>query len=190
MIDFACPHCEKMLRVSDQELGKAGKCRYCGGTFMVVLVEPPDATPAEDAEAYQYDIALESSPETQARVQLEVQSRAPLGNILDTHYLYEEVIAYFNGLRAEDPLALPLTAQACMQHIALAPEIKEAFAARGLSLPTHAGYETLAGIREKQRRFKDVVEMCMDAKAEGWAGDWDQRIARCRKTTVMKKHRE
>lgn len=188
MIDFACPHCEKMLRVPEQALGTAGKCRYCGGAFMVVLVEPQDTSPAEDAEAYQYDPALETDPHTVDRVNKELRARAPLGNTIDTHYLYEEIIHYFLGRSAEDPEAVPLAAQACMQHIALTPEISDAFTTRGLSLPAHAGYETLAHIREKQRRFKDVVEICTDARQDGWAGDWEQRIARCRRTTVMKKH--
>ncbi|MFA5864883.1 MAG: zinc ribbon domain-containing protein [Phycisphaerae bacterium] len=39
---FICPHCGKMLNVSDQSVGKKGKCPGCGG----LIVIPP--TPAEN----------------------------------------------------------------------------------------------------------------------------------------------
>ncbi len=43
----------------------------------------------------------------------------------------------------------------------------------------HNGFKRLAIIRESERRYSDVVDLCSKAKSQGWLGDWDKRIARC-----------
>lgn len=48
------------------------------------------------------------------------------------------------------------------------------------SLPDHMGYKQLAIVLEKQGIYQQAVELCVQAKDQGWAGDWDKRIARCK----------
>ncbi len=46
------------------------------------------------------------------------------------------------------------------------------------SLPSHKGYEQLAIILNKQGKDDEAIKLCNEAKNQGWAGDWDKRIAR------------
>jgi len=46
-------------------------------------------------------------------------------------------------------------------------------------LPSHTGFKQLAIVREKQGDLDEVVRLSTRAIAEGWAGDWEARIARC-----------
>jgi hypothetical protein len=49
------------------------------------------------------------------------------------------------------------------------------------SLPSHHGYKQLSIIMEKRGDHKDARVLCEQAKAEGWKGDWESRIARLQK---------
>lgn len=46
------------------------------------------------------------------------------------------------------------------------------------SLPQHPGFERLAIEHAKRRDWVAVLATATLARAEGWAGDWDRRIAR------------
>ena len=35
MIEYRCPHCERVLKIPDEYLGKSGKCNHCGGKIVV-----------------------------------------------------------------------------------------------------------------------------------------------------------
>lgn len=50
----------------------------------------------------------------------------------------------------------------------------------GDALPEHRGFVRLAVDDEKAGRFDEAIAWCARAQAEGWAGDWDKRIERCR----------
>lgn len=49
------------------------------------------------------------------------------------------------------------------------------------TLPSHTGYEQLAIILEKQKKYKEAINLIKQAQSEGWNGDWDKRIERCQK---------
>lgn len=88
------------------------------------------------------------------------------------------------------------------QLIAIAPAVKRAITAqqelsdRHLQSPgvpsakkssnplartRHLGYERMAIDAEQRKDFAKAIEWCEQAQAMGWAGDWTERIARCRK---------
>lgn len=46
------------------------------------------------------------------------------------------------------------------------------------SLPSHHGFKQLAIILQKRGDLDDALAVCREAKAQGWNGDWDKRIAR------------
>jgi len=48
-------------------------------------------------------------------------------------------------------------------------------------LPAHVGYQQLAIIREKQGDIDGAINISQKASEEGWAGDWENRIERCKK---------
>lgn len=45
--------------------------------------------------------------------------------------------------------------------------------------PTNLGFKQLAIIREKEKNYPEAIALCQEAMKQGWAGDWDVRIARC-----------
>jgi len=48
-------------------------------------------------------------------------------------------------------------------------------------LPSHVGYKQLTIILEKKKHFNEVIELCRQAQAQGWNGDWEKRILRSKK---------
>lgn len=49
------------------------------------------------------------------------------------------------------------------------------------SLPSHYGFKQSAIILQKCGDFSQALALCQQAKAQGWKGDWDKRIARLKK---------
>ena len=102
------------------------------------------------------------------------------GDVLDLHFVYVGVIKTFYADRDKDPEALDSAIVACEEQIALAPKAVEALKReyQGEPLPAHTGYTQLAIIREKQKKFAAAVSVARLALEQGWAGDWEHRIAR------------
>jgi len=48
-------------------------------------------------------------------------------------------------------------------------------------LPAHVGYEQYAIILEKEKKYDEAIALSTEASDNGWAGDWDNRIERCKK---------
>ncbi|MGB3330684.1 MAG: hypothetical protein WBA46_17110 [Thermomicrobiales bacterium] len=48
------------------------------------------------------------------------------------------------------------------------------------ALPSHPGFQRLAMNAEKAKDYDRAIRLCEEAKRQGWSGDWDVRIARCR----------
>ena len=48
-------------------------------------------------------------------------------------------------------------------------------------LGTHTGFTQLAIIYKKQKDWEKVIELCKQAKADDWGGDWDKRIEEAQK---------
>ncbi len=107
-------------------------------------------------------------------------------NILDAHFLYLGMIKIHYKQRDNIPGALEEAIQACEKQIAIAPQAARAFReeyrnSQQPNIPEHTGYKQLAIIRDKQSDYEAAIQLCEEAKAQGWAGDWDKRIARYRK---------
>jgi len=49
------------------------------------------------------------------------------------------------------------------------------------SLPSHTGYKQLSIIMANLNQYQKAIELCEQAQAQGWAGDWDKRIERYQK---------
>ena len=83
----------------------------------------------------------------------------------------------------EKPEYLKKAIDACKQQIDLAPKTIDALKTeyKDSTLPSHKGYEQLAIILEKQKTYKEAIDLCGQADKQGWAGDWKKRIERCLK---------
>lgn len=82
--------------------------------------------------------------------------------------------------RDTDPHALQKAIDCCWEQIALAEKAKKAWLKECVFMPRHKGYTRLCIFFEKEKQFAKAIEMAEQAKAQGWNGDWDKRIERCR----------
>lgn len=101
-------------------------------------------------------------------------------SILDAHFLYLQMIRTYYKDRDDVSGALDKTIQECEKQIAIGPQAARAFRAETWSHGPleHTGYKQLTIIRDKQGDYAAAIRLCEEAKAQGWAGDWDKRIAR------------
>jgi len=188
MISLPCPHCDKTLRIPEKDIGKKGKCTACGGSFMVMMM-PPDTS---DDEAFlEYDPRAENSRAVKDRIRRDMAARKAPADLLGLHQVYQDLIQAYVKECTHDPQAIYLVAQAALQQVDIARMVAKSLERRktGRGRPRHAGFEQLTAIRERQGRYEEAVRLAEEAKAQGWAGDWDKRIARCKATTVIKKSR-
>jgi hypothetical protein len=93
--------------------------------------------------------------------------------------------------RNSDPNAYAQAVDACRKQISIASKAAQDFKKNystaqaenwwGSRLPPHTGYGQLAVILEKEKRYAEALQLVKQAKAQGWAGDWDKDIARLEK---------
>lgn len=102
--------------------------------------------------------------------------------VLDLHFIYHNLIQTLYRHRDVGG-AFDLCVNICERQIEIAPQAAAAFKSDTsfTGLPTHAGFEQLAIIEKKNKNFARVLELCENAKAQGWGGDWDKRIVEAKK---------
>ncbi len=126
-------------------------------------------TDTEKAEAY----------DTIRRCEQLIDSSTP---VVDISLFYTTKIELYYRDREKSPDYLNTAIEACRQQISYAPALAQVYLKEGMhKLPSHKGYKQLAIIWEKQKNYEKVIELCKQAKYQGWAGDWDKRIERCNK---------
>jgi hypothetical protein len=104
-------------------------------------------------------------------------------SVLDRHFLYLQKIRTYYKDRDTIPGSLDKAIAACEMQISIAPQAAAAFRKEPgfKTIPAHTGYEQLAIIRDKEGEYVEAISLCQQAKAQGWSGDWDKRIARYQK---------
>lgn len=119
--------------------------------------------------------------------------------LMKKHFELIETIRSNYKLQNQISGALEKAIAACNEQISIAPEVAQLFQQefrelkqssieynkQPLSesapvLPSHTGYSRLATLREKQGRFAEAICLCREAQEQGWTGDWENRIARCK----------
>lgn len=100
------------------------------------------------------------------------------GNILDRHFTLSEKIVIYYRERETSQNGLEKAIQACRDQIAIAPQAKIAFFKEypQQPLPAHGGFRQLRIILEKQGKYSEAIELCEEAKNQGWADNWDKQI--------------
>lgn len=99
--------------------------------------------------------------------------------VLDLHFLYNHQISIYYKDRA-DPIFFDKAVRACEKQIELSKPAMAAFKNdMGDFLPSHRGFNQLAIIYEKQKRYKETIQLCERAQTDEWRGDWQKRIDRC-----------
>jgi len=105
------------------------------------------------------------------------------GDILDKHFLLDQEVQIFYRNREIVEGAFDKAVDACKRQIDIATEAAKAFKKEmpGQELPRHRGFDQLRIIRKKQKDYESVIEICREAKRQGWNGNWDKEIERAEK---------
>lgn len=103
--------------------------------------------------------------------------------ILDIHFLYHQLIKVHYSNRLIDSKSFNKSIKACEQQIEIALQVVGAFKKEynDNSLPAHTGYKQLVIVKEKEQKYQEAIDLCAKALKEGWNGDWEHRIERCKK---------
>lgn len=116
------------------------------------------------------------------RILLKAETIAKNVSVLDRHLTYHGLIENYYRDRDADSNAFDAAINYCYKQIALAPNTRKDWRRQfpKRPLPQHTGYRQLAIILSKQGKYEEAVSLSIAAKRQGWAGDWDERIARYR----------
>jgi hypothetical protein len=111
-----------------------------------------------------------------------------MDDTLELYDWYTQMILFAYRARDTDPSALNEAIDACEKQIALAPKAAKEFMREiPHTLPEHTGYTQLAIIREKQKDYAEAIQLATQAKDQGWGGDWNKRIERCKEKLQKQK---
>ena len=99
--------------------------------------------------------------------------------ILDIHFLYNCLLKHYYKKRNIDNEFYELAKVYCKKQIEISQKVKDTFITEPwfTVLPRHKGFEQLAIIFEKEKRFAGAIQLCVRGKEMGWNGDWDKRIS-------------
>ena len=127
--------------------------------------------------------------------------------ILDVHFFYLNKITTYYKLRNVNSKYLEIALFACKQQVGISHLASKAFRnytnecfipnrkihekfmklfdeegkyEEVIFIPSHTGYEKLTILLEKERKYEEVIALCQKAQNEGWNGDWQKRIDRCK----------
>lgn len=103
---------------------------------------------------------------------------------LDCHFFYMHALNFYYRHRNEEN-GMDNAKFFCTQQIALSEKSIPIFKKERYNpLPSHTGYEQLCIIWQKEGKYEAVMELCQQAKKQEWAGDWDKRYARAKKSSM------
>ena len=125
---------------------------------------------------------LRSEPQNRnlaLRILAKAEERARIeDNILGMHFAYQEIIRLHTKWRDHFRDSLDLTFGACHKQVTIAAEAAQIL--RELrpqeSLPTHLGFQQLAILLEREGSYSQAIEVCKQAREQGWSGNWTWRI--------------
>ncbi len=186
-----CPYCSKEVLLPSSEIGKKVLCHACQRIFVVEIIEPVEKNEGIIANknklAYRPD--LEQSDKLIKKVEKDLEEM-DVENVLDCFYALEELISeYIEDDIKDNEMRTALLVIASKKQIDLSKEVREHLQQTmpGIPLPAHLGYDTLSDIRERQGQYEECIVLCQQAIEEGWSGDWQNRMNRCRKTSMIKR---
>ena len=113
--------------------------------------------------------------------------RSDKGKIIDSFILFAQLVQLAPNAEKE---------RVAREFVAFAPDAARAFYAMDVmyarqareanvpyepaGLPEHPGFHRLAFICEREKHFDEAIALCAEARRQGWHGDWDKTMARCR----------
>jgi len=117
------------------------------------------------------DLALKVLAKAQERARAE-------DDVIGLHLVYQEIIRLHSKWRDHVPDALNLIFGACHKQVAMSEAAAQAFhhLRPHAALPAHLGYLTLAVLLEQEGSCRKAIEVCKQARDQGWGGNWTWRI--------------
>ncbi len=116
-----------------------------------------------------------------AKVLTEAERRARAENdVLGQHFVYHQMIRLYTRWKDHFANAADLIFAACHKQIQLAPEAARLLqeAHPGEPLPIHLGYQQASMQLEQDGAWQPALDLCKQAQAAGWNGNWSWRIQR------------
>jgi len=101
--------------------------------------------------------------------------------VLDQHFAWMNQCISLYRWRDTEVGALEGAIAACEACIAIQEQAAEKAKKFFGFIPSHHCFRQLRIIEEKRGNFERALALCEEAKAGGWADDWDRDIARLRK---------
>lgn len=97
---------------------------------------------------------------------------------LGLHFTYQEMIHLYCKWRDHFFDALDLIFGACHKQIAMASEVAQILHDQNPQspLPLHAGFHMMAVLLEKEESYAKAIEVCKQARMQGWRGNWTWRV--------------
>jgi len=186
-----CPKCGNRYDFSFLDRKKEIICPFCGQVINTTHRDTEVIIKIGEGIKQRLSLRpeLENSPALVAEVDEDL-SKIGYRDLLEKFYALEELIyRYLEDLSKDEKSRIARALIASKMQIELAPSVKDYLRERnkGLPLPVHIGYATLSEIRERQGLYEEAIRLCQQAYSEGWAGDWLDRISRCRKTSIYRK---
>mgnify|MGYP000886615042 CR=1 FL=1 len=189
-----CPYCSREVLLESSGVEQKVLCPFCQNKFMVTIIEPVDKNESlsEDKSRLPFHPDLEQSKKLIKKVE-EDFNKMKAEDILDCFYALEELISdYLENEELDIDTKTALLVIASKKQIDLSKKVKQHLqkSMPGVPLTTHLGYDVLSDIRERQGQYGESIQLCQQAIEEGWAGDWQNRLNRCRKTSMIKKKKQ
>lgn len=99
-------------------------------------------------------------------------------DVIGLHLTYQALIRLHCRWRNHLPESLDLLYGACHKQIAIAPEVAQVLRERRPeeALPLHIGFQMMAIILHKDELCAKAIEICKQARFQGWSGNWTWRI--------------
>lgn len=103
--------------------------------------------------------------------------------VLTLHFYWAARGEFYYRWRDQDDFAMDEAVRSFEQQVGLASNALRIFTEdkRWGFVPGHSGYRQLRIIEEKRGNLTLAHALCEQAKAQGWADDWDKHIARISK---------
>lgn len=102
--------------------------------------------------------------------------------VLEQHFTYNALIEFYYEDRDKGQGYLGKALESCRNQIGISKAaIREFKKEENYFLPSHRGFHQLSIYEEKQKNYKEALNLAKQAQADGWQGDWEKRIERLNK---------
>jgi len=115
------------------------------------------------------------------RVLTKAEERATAeSDLLGLHFTYHQMIRLHLRWKEHFLDASDLAFAACHKQMRLAPQVAAVYHRKypQESLPIHLGYVHAVNLLQQEGALVRAIEICKQAQAEGWSGNWTWRIQR------------